>query len=311
MPFTISHAAAVLPFVRRDGSGRGPLVPALLVAGSFAPDLTYYAAGVLPGAMGFGSFTHSFTGVFTVDVGLALALVALWRLIREPVLGLVPGRLRGRVGAVLRPSRRRTGWWPLWWYVSAALGATTHVVWDAFTHPDRWGLRLFPVLGETFAGSPLYWYVQYAGSAAALAVLAAFAWWTVRGAAPVEPCPAPSPAERWLAWTLITGCACVAGTLRVANWLSYVDGAGLTWQPWEIIPALCFGAGAGLGVGVVLYALVSHGRPHRRAQSPQAAPTTAVNSSPALGREPAGSGAEPRSFQPRRRLRRGVRGGAP
>ncbi|MGW1949552.1 DUF4184 family protein [Streptomyces sp. NPDC001940] len=22
-----------------------------------------------------------------------------------------------------------------WWYVSAVLGATTHVVWDAFTHP--------------------------------------------------------------------------------------------------------------------------------------------------------------------------------
>jgi hypothetical protein len=266
VPFTISHAAAVLPFVRRDGSGRGPFVPALLVAGSFAPDLTYYAAGVLPGAMGFGSFTHSFTGVFTVDVGLALAVVALWALIREPVLGLVPGRLRGRVWAVLRPSRRRTGWWPLWWYVSASLGATTHVVWDAFTHPDRWGLRLFPVLGETFAGSPLYWYVQYAGSAAALAVLAAFAWWTVRGATPAETGPAPSPGERWLAWALITGCACVAGTLRVANWLSYVDGAGLTWQPWEIIPALCFGAGAGLALGVVLYALVSHVRP--RTSSP-------------------------------------------
>ncbi|MEB8339464.1 DUF4184 family protein [Streptomyces endophyticus] len=260
MPFTISHAAAVLPFIRRDGTGRGPLVPALLVAGSFAPDLTYYAAGVVPGAMGFGAFTHSFTGVFTVDVGIALAVVALWRLVREPLLGLVPGRVRGRLGAVVRP-RPRTGWWPLWWYVSASLGATTHVVWDAFTHPDRWGMRLFPVLGETFAGYPLYWYAQYAGSAAALAVLAAFAWWTVRGA---EPAPAPPTGERWLAWSLIAGCACVAGSLRVARWLSYVNGAGLTWQPWEIVPTLCFGAGAGVGGGVLLYALVTQFKPRRR-----------------------------------------------
>ncbi|MFJ9177805.1 DUF4184 family protein [Streptomyces sp. NPDC102360] len=271
MPFTISHAAAVLPFVRRDGSGRGPLVPALLVAGSFAPDLTYYAAGAVPGAMEFGAFTHSFTGVFTVDVVLALAVVALWRLIREPVLGLVPGRLRGRLGAVVRP-RPRTGWWPLWWYVSASLGATTHVVWDAFTHPGRWGLRLFPVLAETFAGFPLYWYVQYAGSAAALIVLAAFAWWAVRGAEPAP--PSPPAGNRWLAWTLIAGCACAAGTLRVARWLSYVNGADLTWQPWELVPTLCFGAGAGIALGVVLYALVTR---TRAAQSP---PASAAISSP-------------------------------
>ncbi|MFI5660070.1 DUF4184 family protein [Streptomyces sp. NPDC051684] len=279
MPFTISHAAAVLPFVRRDGAGRGPLVPALLVAGSFAPDLTYYAAGVAPGAMEFGAFTHSFAGVFTVDVALALVVVALWRLIREPLLGLVPVRARGRLAAVLRP-RARTRWWPLWWYVSAAIGATTHVVWDAFTHPDRWGVRLFPVLGETFAGSPLYWYAQYAGSAAALAVLAAYAWWAVRSA---EPAPAPATGERWLAWTLIAGCACAAGALRVTRWLSYVNGAGLTWQPWEIIPALCFGAGAGVGVGVVLYALVTHSRTPRSSpiQAPPAIEARGPGQSPA------------------------------
>ena len=44
MPFTLSHAAAVLPAVRADGTGRGPLVPAVLVAGSFAPDMTCAAA---------------------------------------------------------------------------------------------------------------------------------------------------------------------------------------------------------------------------------------------------------------------------
>ncbi|WP_181808296.1 DUF4184 family protein, partial [Streptomyces shenzhenensis] len=86
MPFTLSHAAAVLPAVRGDGTGRGRLVPAVLVAGSFSPDLTYYAASAVPDAMEFGEFTHSFTGVFTVDVLISWALVALWLLIREPVV---------------------------------------------------------------------------------------------------------------------------------------------------------------------------------------------------------------------------------
>lgn len=40
LPFTLSHAAAVLPGLRRNGTARGPLVASALVAGSFAPDMT-------------------------------------------------------------------------------------------------------------------------------------------------------------------------------------------------------------------------------------------------------------------------------
>lgn len=62
MPFTLSHAAAVLPGLRRDGTGRGPLVASALVAGSFAPDITYYADTAVPGAMEFGEVTHAVWG---------------------------------------------------------------------------------------------------------------------------------------------------------------------------------------------------------------------------------------------------------
>ncbi|MYW66393.1 DUF4184 family protein [Streptomyces sp. SID8379] len=263
MPFTISHAAAVLPFVRRDGSGRGRLVPSLLVAGSFAPDVTYFAASAVPGAMEFGAFTHSFTGVFTVDVLFALGLVALWRLIREPVLALLPRRVRGRVWTVVRgrPADRRQ--WH-WWYVSVVCGALTHVVWDAFTHPGRWGVRLLPVLGENVAGSPLYWYVQYGSSALALVVIGVFVWRAVRGAAPSGGPPLPPARASRPAALLIGGCACGCGAVRVADWLSYVDEEGLDWKPWEIVPAVCFGAGAGLVVGLVLYAVVVRARARLR-----------------------------------------------
>lgn len=101
MPFTLSHAAAVLPAVRRDGTGRGPLVPSLLVAGPFAPDMTYYAASVLPGAMEFGDFTHSFAGVFTFDVLVSWALVGVWLVLREPLVALLPRARQGRVAALV------------------------------------------------------------------------------------------------------------------------------------------------------------------------------------------------------------------
>ncbi|MFE8016578.1 DUF4184 family protein [Streptomyces antibioticus] len=258
MPFTLSHAAAVLPGVRTDGTGRGRLVPAVLVAGSFAPDLTYYAASVLDDAMRFGDVTHSFVGVFTVDVLIAVALVGLWLLVREPLVALLPRARQGRTAALTRCGRPRARVSPstaLWWYVSAVLGALTHVVWDAFTHLDRWGMRLFPVLGETIAGSPLYWYLQYGGSAVAAVVIAVFLTRAVRGTpdGPPDGVPALSVRDRWWAAAVIGGCALVAAVRRATRWWEYWGQREA--KPWELIPTLCFGAGAGLLLGVLLYAV--------------------------------------------------------
>ncbi|MDX3532614.1 DUF4184 family protein [Streptomyces sp. ID05-39B] len=256
MPFTLSHAAAVLPAVRADGTGRGRLAPAFLVAGSFAPDMTYYAASVLSGAMEFGDVTHSFAGVLTVDVLLAWALVGLWLLVREPLVALLPRARQGRTAVLTRCGSPRARVRPstvAWWYVSAVLGALTHVVWDAFTHLDRWGMRVFPVLGETIAGSPLYWYLQYGGSAVAALVITAFVAHALRRTAAGEPLGVPvlSARDRWWAAGLIGGCALVAAVRRALRWWEYW---GPSAEPYELIPTLCFGAGAGLVLGVLLYA---------------------------------------------------------
>ncbi|MET8165325.1 DUF4184 family protein [Streptomyces sp. NPDC005329] len=258
MPFTLSHAAAVLPAVRADGTGRGPLVPAALLAGSFAPDMTYYAASVLSGAMEFGDVTHSLPGVFTIDVVVAWVLVGLWLLVREPLVALLPRSRQGRAATLTRCGAPRARVRPvtvLWWYVSAALGALTHVVWDAFTHLDRWGMRLFPVLGEDIAGSPLYWYLQYGGSAVAAVVIAAFVTYALRRAPAGEPVGVAvlSVRDRWWAGAVIGGCALVAAVRRATRWWEYWGSREA--KPWELIPTLCFGAGAGLVLGVLLYAV--------------------------------------------------------
>ncbi|WP_330303830.1 MULTISPECIES: DUF4184 family protein [unclassified Streptomyces] len=276
MPFTLSHAAAVLPAVRGDGSGRGRLVPAVLVAGSFAPDMTYYAASVLPGAMEFGTFTHSFTGVFTFDVLVAWTLVGAWLVLREPLVALLSPARQGRPARLLRcgaARRRPSPSTALWWYVSAALGALTHVVWDAFTHHDRWGVRLIPALGRDAGGEPLFWYAQYGSSAVAAVVIVTFVVIALRRTPSGEPVgvPALSASDRWLAGAVLGCCALVAAVQRASRWWAYW---GSSAKPWELIPALCFGGGAGLVLGLGLYAVgVRVWRPAPARPSPAAART--------------------------------------
>lgn len=255
MPFTLSHAAAVLPVVRRNGTARGPLFASALVAGSFAPDMTYYADTAIPGAMEFGEVTHAVWGVFTVDVLITAAVVALWLLLREPLVALLPGAWQGRVHTFVRGERQ--GPWRVrdgaWFVVSAVIGAGTHVVWDAFTHHDRWGTRLVPVLSENVGGFAVFQCVQYGSSAVALTVLA---WFTASGlrrtgARPVPPSvPALDHRARWYAGALLSVCVLLGIVHRCARWYAYF---GQIDTPLDIIPTACFGAGAGLAVGLVLY----------------------------------------------------------
>ncbi|MFH9662640.1 DUF4184 family protein [Streptomyces sp. NPDC017248] len=258
MPFTLSHAAAVLPAIRREGSGRGRLVPVALVTGSFAPDLPYYAAGFLPGGMEFGTVTHAFTGVATVDAVLACALAGLWLLVRDPLLALLPAARRGRPAALLRrgaPRARGRAAAAGWWYGSAVLGALTHVVWDAFTHHDRWGTRLVPALGrDRLAGVPLFTWSQYGSSLAGAVLIVAFVARALRRAPDAVPAGLPvlSVRDRWWALAVIGGCALAGAVQRTAHQRQRGGaGGGL----WELVPTLCFGVGAGMVLGLLVYAV--------------------------------------------------------
>ncbi|KPI08550.1 Protein of unknown function DUF4184 [Actinobacteria bacterium OK074] len=258
MPFTLSHAAAVLPAVRRDGTGRGRLVPAVLVAGSFAPDVPYYAANVLPGGMELGDAAHSFAAVFTADVAVSWALVGLWLLLREPLVALLPRRRQGRIATLLRcgvPRREASAPTAAWWYASAALGSLTHVLWDAFTHQDGWGRRLLPVLGRDLSGMPLYSWLQYGCSVFGAAVIAGFVAFALRRLPSAEPVGVPvlSARDRRLACAVLAGCAGVGAAQRAVQW--WAD-RGAVAKPWDLIPTLCFGGGAGLVLGLVAYGVV-------------------------------------------------------
>ncbi|MFE9932067.1 DUF4184 family protein [Streptomyces sp. NPDC005533] len=261
MPFTLSHAAAVLPAVRRTGRARGPLVASALVLGSFAPDTFYFTDAVVEGVMAYGAFTHSLAGVFTLDAVLTAALVGCWLLLREPLIALLPRGWRGRVHAFVRGeewrARRRLPALAAWFYVSAVVGSLTHVVWDSFTHGDRWGTNALPELEEPFAfGLPLYSYLQYGTSAVAACALL---WFTVTALRrlPASPAPASVPvlgrAEVWGALALVVGCVAAGVTLRVIRFFTFFDRIR---TPLDIIPTVCFGAGGGLAVALLLYGVL-------------------------------------------------------
>jgi hypothetical protein len=175
VPFTISHAAAALPFTRT----RLPL--AALMIGTMAPDFAYF----LPvGADRM--FTHHLAGVplFCWPVGFAVWLFYVF-LLERPTIELLPEPWRSRV-----PLSDRGVSFGNFAKISIALmlGALTHLLWDAFTHAstfitDAWS----GFYGELFRyrGRPIrvFFMLQILSSIFGLFAL----WWwamNLRRAAP-------------------------------------------------------------------------------------------------------------------------------
>ena len=127
-------------------------------------------------------------------------------------------------------------------------------------------MRLLPVLAGFLAGFPLYYYVQYGGSAVALLALGAYLIPAVRRMPdPVAGRPVPdSPAgrgpvprltagERLLSWLLLGSCALAGAVHRC---LRQHAATGWDYNVVDYTPVALFGAGAGLTAGLVLYAVV-------------------------------------------------------
>ena len=124
MPFTLSHAAASLPFRRLK-----PVWPAL-VMGTFAPDLQYFILISDEDRSG-----HYFPEVLLFT--LPFALLVLWlfeRVVKGPAIALLPSGVQRRLQNKIEPLSfsgwRQFGSIVLW----IAVGVATHMGWDQFTH---------------------------------------------------------------------------------------------------------------------------------------------------------------------------------
>ena len=198
MPATFpAHAAAVLPLkLWRPGWFDG----VALVVGSAAPDAAYIAVGFvsLPE-------THTVPALlwFCLPVALAGCLVIRWAApavaAHLPAGGPFDLRAYGVLGVIRHP-----------WYVTVSsilVGASTHLVWDGFTHAPAnmagWAIRLVPVL-DTVGPFGLPWWrtLQFLSSALGAVVVVGVAWYVGRTEAlrrwHGDPPPVPrSPGRFW------------------------------------------------------------------------------------------------------------------
>jgi hypothetical protein len=228
VPFTFSHPAAAVPLARL----RLPL--SALVVGSMSPDFAYFL-----GLTTQARYGHSFAGLFwfCVPVGLAVLWV-FHRVIKRPALDLLPAALGERLAGAAGPF----AFGPLPRFAVVALGvwlgAVTHVVWDAFTWHDGFGVALFPSLAvplrtmhadQPYGGYALYGYrvVQHVSTALGAGLLT---FWTVRWLRRAPRLPLPSrllPWERAAVWAVVLGGAALLA-VRYAS--RFGDPFGWHWE---------------------------------------------------------------------------------
>ncbi len=214
MPFTISHAAVVLPFSRLLARWR--LLSAAVI-GAMVPDFGLFFP------WRFHRFeTHSVLALFTFCLPVGLATYWIFEyLIKTPMLEVLPEGAYARWRPYASPAAiTRVRQWVLA-ACGVLAGAATHIALDAFTHENARGVRLIPWLDEPIdIGSHhvgAFWLLQDGSSLIGLVVVAGFVLYGLRRGheQPVPARPLAPAARR--AWVLIYLAATLL--LSAAWWL--------------------------------------------------------------------------------------------
>jgi hypothetical protein len=141
MPYTISHAAAVLPFSRWLARWR---ILSAAVIGSLVPDLGYLMPLHPPRFL-----THSAPSLITFSVPFGLLFYWIFqRVMKTPLLSVLPDQAYLRWRPFAAPAELNN---PRQWALAVGgvlVGAITHLAWDGFTHEEGRGMRMLPELDD-------------------------------------------------------------------------------------------------------------------------------------------------------------------
>ena len=169
MPFTVSHAAVVLPLFRWRR-----LDPVALVIGSMAPDFGYFLSHFY-----LASQAHAIQGSIVIALPLAWPAWIAVRCLASVLCAPLPEPDRGAAHRFLLaqpfgiPS---IGWITF----SLLLGIWSHTILDSVTHASGWTVSHVELLRSPW---PVYKALQHAGSIAGMLVLfAVYARWRYRQA---------------------------------------------------------------------------------------------------------------------------------
>jgi hypothetical protein len=184
MPFTLSHAAAALPFRRTQ------LIMSAIVVGCFAPDFEYFIPFPHHGSSG-----HTLVEIFEFDLPLSLA--ALWlfhRIAKEPLAACLPEGARERLDRGLHAIPKNSFSRFAMILLSILVGIATHILWDSFTHSGYWLSDHLHFLHTTvsiplFGPRPWFGILQYISSAFGIVIILLWCIHWYRNAAPVHSNP--------------------------------------------------------------------------------------------------------------------------
>ena len=242
MPFTFSHPAIVLPFLKiRHAS----ISMSALIIGSITPDFEYFIR-----MKATGRYSHTLEGMFFLDLPVACIIAVVFHLlVKQPLLNNAPNYFYSRL-IVLKNfdfiTHIRNNF--LSFIGCLLIGIASHILWDSFTHSNEYFVDKISFLSSvvSVAGlfkAPLYLCLQHASSAIGIGFLALYFH-----RQPVQKQKNDPSIKFWIVWLMV---ACIVFAVR----------ASLTFEYFADIAATSMSAGIiGLITSSILSRIFSPGR---------------------------------------------------
>ncbi len=156
MPFTFSHPAIVLPFLKKEN-----VSATALIIGSMSPDLEYFFRMKIQ-----SEISHTFSGIFLIDFPLGFIVMMLFHeIIKRPLIENAPVFLQRRLN-VLKEFNwieyLKNNFFTV--IISFFLGAVSHIFWDSMTHWNGYLVERISFLNLEIFAIPLYKIAQHLSS---------------------------------------------------------------------------------------------------------------------------------------------------
>jgi len=243
MPFTVSHAAAVLPM------GGRRLSASALVIGAMLPDAPLY----LPTPFGL-AMSHTVMGALTVNLMAGFVLFVIWHgFFARPADWFAPSAIRRRLTPAQQPGLRRrlnSSARISIVLLSLIVGQATHLLLDQFTHTGTLVTANVAFFRADIAGVPVPDLAQVALSVVGLMLMALWAVRWYRTASTVTLQREPSRLGKIAARATVMGGA----TLALLVTVSAMAGS----PALQVVVQVAVATVVAAGVASILVAMVWH-----------------------------------------------------
>lgn len=163
MPFTFSHSAIVLPFLKNK-----KMSATALIVGSMSPDFEYFFRMKIQ-----SEISHTFLGIFLIDFPLGfIVMFAFHSIIKKPIIENLPAFFQQRMQEL-----KELNWLQyfksniLLVLISFFLGTVSHLLWDSFTHWDGYFVQRLSFFNLEVYTIPMYKIAQHLSSIIGLAFI--------------------------------------------------------------------------------------------------------------------------------------------